>query len=46
MSADASVVIKAVLDTVDVASSSRASRRSLSGITWDSIAKGDEKPRR
>lgn len=43
MSADASVVIKAVLDTVDVGKQLKGLKESLNGITWDSIAKGDEK---
>lgn len=40
---DGNVIIKAVLDTVDVSKNIKALERDLQGISWKNIAEGDEK---
>lgn len=40
---DGSVIIKAVLDTVDVSKNIKALERDLQGISWKNITEGDEK---
>jgi|GEM_PF-698842 len=40
---DGNVIIKAVLDTVDVSKNIKALERDLQGISWKNITEGDEK---
>lgn len=40
---DGNVIIKAVLDTVDVSKNTKALERDLQGISWKNITEGDEK---
>lgn len=40
---DGNVIIKAVLDTVDVSKNIKALERDIQGISWKNIAEGDEK---
>ena len=40
---DGNVIIKAVLDTVDVSKNIMALERDLQGISWKYITEGDEK---
>ena len=39
---DGNVIIKAVLDTVDVSKNIKALERDLQGISWKNITEGDE----
>ncbi len=43
VSMDGNVIIKAVLDTVDVSKNIKALERDLQGISWKNITEGDEK---